>query len=153
MSHSCHPKEQTHQCFSPGLTWVGWQVGEGHRLALHLVWDATQWHTDLHLLREVLVLVRWRLEHNSDLPVHVCLGELPVRLPRAAPEYDLDVICGSVTTRKVTFISSSPGLTQGIYHFSVYKYLILFSSKTIITALWLFASIIQCSSSLHIFLS
>lgn len=86
------------------LTWVVWQVREGNRLALHLVWEAAQGHADFNLLRDVLVLVGWSLKHDGDLPVHVRLGELPARLPRPSPEDDLYVVCGSVTTHRATLI-------------------------------------------------
>lgn len=78
-------------------TWVVRQVREADGLALHLVGEATQGHADLHLLGDVLVLVGGSLKHDGDLPVHVCLGKLAARLPRAVPEDDLDVICGSHT--------------------------------------------------------
>lgn len=80
------------------LTWVVWQVREADRLALHLVWEATQEDVDINLLCDVLVLVGWSLKHDGDLPVNVCLGKLSARLPRPSPEDDLYVICGSVTT-------------------------------------------------------
>lgn len=86
------------------LTWVVWQVREANGLALHLVREATQEDADFHLLRDVLVLVGWSLEHDGDLPVHVCLGKLPARLPRPSPEDDLYVICGSVTTHTAVLI-------------------------------------------------
>lgn len=82
------------------LTWVVWQVREANRLALHLVREATQGDADFDLFRDVLVLVGWSLEHDGDLPVHVCLGKFPARLPRPSPENDLYVICGSVTSTK-----------------------------------------------------
>lgn len=85
------------------LTRVVRQVREGDRLALHLVREPPQDHADLHLLRKVLLLVGRGLEHDGDLPVHVCLRKLPARLPRASSEDDLDVICGS-TTRKARAI-------------------------------------------------
>lgn len=92
------------------LTWVVWQVREGNRLALHLVWEATQGDADFNLVCDVLVLVRGSLKDDGDLPVHVCLGKLPARLPRTSFEDDLYVICGSVTTYRVTLISRSKGL-------------------------------------------
>lgn len=75
------------------LTRVVGQVGEADGLALHLVGEAAQRHADLHLLRDVLVLVRRRLEDDGDLPVHVRLRELAVCLPGVSPEDDLDVVC------------------------------------------------------------
>lgn len=84
-----------------------WQVREADGLALHLVREATQADADLDLLRDVLVLVGWSLKHDGDLPVHVCLGKLPARLPRTSPEDDLYVICGSVTTYRATLISKN----------------------------------------------
>lgn len=92
------------------LTWVVWQVREANRLALHLVWEATKGDTDFNLLCDVLVLVRGSLKDDGDLPVHVCLGKLPARLPRPSFEDDLYVICGSVTTYTATLISRSEGL-------------------------------------------
>lgn len=89
----------------PRLTWVGRQVREVNRLALHLVREAAQGDADLHLLCDVLVLVGRSLKHDADLPVHVCLGEFPARLPRTSPEDDLYVICGSVTTRRAMLIN------------------------------------------------
>lgn len=80
------------------LTWVFWQVREGSGFALHLVGEAAQCDADLHLLRDVWVLVRWSLEHDGNLPVHISLCELTVRLPGSSPEYDLDVICRSMST-------------------------------------------------------
>ena len=74
------------------------KVREVDGLALHLVRQSTQADADFYLLRDVLVLVGRRLKHDGDLPVHVCLGKLPVRLPGPSPEYDFYVICGSVTT-------------------------------------------------------
>lgn len=75
------------------MTWVVRQVREGNRLALHLVRDTTQGDADLNLLCDVLVLVGRSLEHDGDLPVHIGLGKLPIRLPRTSPEDDLYVIC------------------------------------------------------------
>lgn len=80
------------------LTWVFRQVREGDGLALHLVGEAAQRDADLHLLRDVRVLVRWSLEHDGNLPVHIGLCELAVCLPGTSPEDDLDVICGSKST-------------------------------------------------------
>lgn len=75
------------------LTRVVWQVREGNRLALHLVRDTTQADADLNLLCDVLVLVGRSLEHDSNLPVHIGLGKLPIRLPQTSSEDDLYVIC------------------------------------------------------------
>lgn len=75
------------------LTRVVGQVGEADGLTFHLVGEAAQRHADLHLLRDVLVLVRRRLEDDGDLPVHVRLRELAVCLPGVSPEDDLDVVC------------------------------------------------------------
>lgn len=79
------------------LTQVLRLVREGHWFTLHLVRDATQRNADVHFLCDVLVLVGRSLEHDSDLPMHVCLGEFAVCLPWPATENDLDIVCGSVT--------------------------------------------------------
>lgn len=83
-------------------TWVVRQVGEGDRIALHLVWDAPQAEADFNLVCEVLVLVRGGFKHDGDLPVHVRLGELPVRLPRPVSEEDLYVVCESAPIHRAT---------------------------------------------------
>lgn len=86
------------------LTWVRLQVRERYRLALHLIWDATQEDVDHNLLSDVLVLIGWSLKHDGDLPVNVRLGEFPIRLPRAFSEEDLYVVCGSATTQRTVLI-------------------------------------------------
>lgn len=88
------------QCW---LTWIARQVLECNGLALHLVWDATQGQVDFHFLCDVLVLVGRSLKHDGDLSVHVCLGKLPVRLPRLSPEDDLDVVWGPNTQSSLLF--------------------------------------------------
>lgn len=76
----------------PRLTWVVRQVREGYGLALHLVREAPQEHSDFDLLRDVLVLVGRSLKHDGNLPVHIRLGELRARLPRPSPEDDLYIV-------------------------------------------------------------
>lgn len=95
------------------LTWVVRQVSEAHGVALHLVWEAVEDDADLHLLRDVLVLVGRSLKHDGDLPVHVCLGKLPFRLPYTTLEDDLNVICRSVTTHRATMIRKKWSFYRG----------------------------------------
>lgn len=82
------------------LTWIVRQVGELHRLAVHSVRDAAESHVDLDLFGDVLLLIRWRLEDDGDLPVHVGLCKLGLGLPVSQTEDDLDVICGIPSDNK-----------------------------------------------------